>query len=630
MKFNFGRLASFLRGAPKSKGGYNVVQLRSLLDMPGATKATLKNAVQDVLDAELMGRVKTMEQAHRREDRGTLLSAAQHVEQFFDELGETEKWAIRHLVRAIMYELEKNPRTAAIDRSMYYSYVVAESKERGGPRVDDDALRALSSRDRWPLTYTPYVQLLTPEGRVAHLREELRALSIAKKIARTHDLPVAGDSLDLTSAEQRAVRKLKLDLLPKVWGYRAGEHGDHTDFEKDSHYCENGGCLQRVSDPLMRNLQQICAGGRCYDQDVDMGAAAEHYDRAARTQKVRELLAGFLRTKAPDGRTMRDIMEQLAQRDVTRESSHLMSVLVGSARSLLALAAGDRGGSRYAAALVPHERRLPVGHDGRSYFVVGRPLCWWSIKAVKALEDAGMSVQYADFGENGSQLHPSVREKIPLDHAQLPAILHPNGAYLGGYAELMRHLQALAEQERDESDDEFSGMRDRYVIVGKRGCSDCYGAIDRLEERDLPFTYLEHASRATLPTKVREGIPADFQTVPAIFWDGTFLGGYAELVRHLRERAEQKDDAGDSAMQDDDEPPYVVVGREGCPWCRRALELLDEHDLPIDYLELTSRAALPAKVRDRIPADFRTVPAIFLPDGKFLGGYNELERHLRN
>lgn len=71
---------------------------------------------------------------------------------------------------------------------------------------------------------------------------------------------------------------------------------------------------------------------------------------------------------------------------------------------------------------------------------------------------------------------------------------------------------------------------------------------------------------------------------------------------------------------------YVIIGRHGCTPCRKAVNLVMGRALPMVYLE--HGPSLTADVRRAIPDTHTTVPAIFLPDRTFLGGYNELKQLL--
>ena len=72
---------------------------------------------------------------------------------------------------------------------------------------------------------------------------------------------------------------------------------------------------------------------------------------------------------------------------------------------------------------------------------------------------------------------------------------------------------------------------------------------------------------------------------------------------------------------------YVIIGRDQCNFCDAAKALLAGAKLP--YLQYNvqdpdSRWLL-ALIRQ---AGHKTVPQIFAPDGRYIGGYSELKKDL--
>lgn len=65
----------------------------------------------------------------------------------------------------------------------------------------------------------------------------------------------------------------------------------------------------------------------------------------------------------------------------------------------------------------------------------------------------------------------------------------------------------------------------------------------------------------------------------------------------------------------------VVYSKDPCPYCVRAMRLLDEKGVAYEEIDLTDR---PDEI-NRIKAEtgWMTVPIILI-DGKLIGGYNDL------
>lgn len=72
---------------------------------------------------------------------------------------------------------------------------------------------------------------------------------------------------------------------------------------------------------------------------------------------------------------------------------------------------------------------------------------------------------------------------------------------------------------------------------------------------------------------------------------------------------------------------YVVISRNQCTFCDRAKAVLRSQRLPFTEYNVQSKSSmwlLPLLLK----ADLKTVPQIFSPDGRHIGGYAELEKEL--
>jgi len=70
---------------------------------------------------------------------------------------------------------------------------------------------------------------------------------------------------------------------------------------------------------------------------------------------------------------------------------------------------------------------------------------------------------------------------------------------------------------------------------------------------------------------------------------------------------------------------YTVIGRDDCIWCDKAVNLLEEKDLEYSYVLVEFNKWLITLMR---AAGYTTVPLIFGPDTKVIGGYTELKEIL--
>jgi glutaredoxin len=67
---------------------------------------------------------------------------------------------------------------------------------------------------------------------------------------------------------------------------------------------------------------------------------------------------------------------------------------------------------------------------------------------------------------------------------------------------------------------------------------------------------------------------------------------------------------------------YAIIGRDDCIWCDRAKGLLEEKGLEYTYVLVEYNRWLVTLMQ---AAGYKTVPLIFSPDNKVIGGYTELE-----
>lgn len=69
---------------------------------------------------------------------------------------------------------------------------------------------------------------------------------------------------------------------------------------------------------------------------------------------------------------------------------------------------------------------------------------------------------------------------------------------------------------------------------------------------------------------------------------------------------------------------YTIIGKSSCPYCVKAMQVLDTMNLKYQYTSLDTNESA---VEEFKRAGYKTVPQIFLGD-RHIGGYNELEDHL--
>jgi glutaredoxin 3 len=69
-------------------------------------------------------------------------------------------------------------------------------------------------------------------------------------------------------------------------------------------------------------------------------------------------------------------------------------------------------------------------------------------------------------------------------------------------------------------------------------------------------------------------------------------------------------------------PEVKVYTKDPCPFCVRAIRLLNELHVPFEEIDLTGKDEEIQKIKNE--TGWRTVPIIMV-DGKLIGGYTDLQ-----
>jgi glutaredoxin len=71
--------------------------------------------------------------------------------------------------------------------------------------------------------------------------------------------------------------------------------------------------------------------------------------------------------------------------------------------------------------------------------------------------------------------------------------------------------------------------------------------------------------------------------------------------------------------------PYVIIGAANCIYCQKAKAVLMNKYSDYNYFDLAKEPW----IKDLMKlSQLKTVPQVFTPEGKLLGGYEELVAHL--
>jgi ribonucleoside-diphosphate reductase alpha chain len=139
--------------------------------------------------------------------------------------------------------------------------------------------------------------------------------------------------------------------------------------------------------------------------------------------------------------------------------------------------------------------------------------------------------------------------------------------------------------------------------------------------------YLEQTQSVNLSFK--EDADADYISDVHIM---AYQGGLHTLY-YLRGESVQRNALKEEQMVNrdkgraDDKDLFIVITKEGCPWCEKAIKLLADNDASRFAIDRKDEEAV--KFGQYVPSSHTTFPQIFKYDGsgttpRFIGGYNEL------
>ena len=79
-------------------------------------------------------------------------------------------------------------------------------------------------------------------------------------------------------------------------------------------------------------------------------------------------------------------------------------------------------------------------------------------------------------------------------------------------------------------------MSTRYTIFGHQACGFCRQAKAVMEQKDLPFRYVDIHAEGISKADLSKTIGQPVNTVPQIFYGTEYIGGFEALQKHLAQR----------------------------------------------------------------------------------------------
>ena len=80
---------------------------------------------------------------------------------------------------------------------------------------------------------------------------------------------------------------------------------------------------------------------------------------------------------------------------------------------------------------------------------------------------------------------------------------------------------------------------ERFTVFGREGCGFCVRAKQVLEDKSLPFRYIDIHKEGISATDLEKTIGKPVETVPQVFHGTDYIGGFAELETYLKDIIEK-------------------------------------------------------------------------------------------
>ena len=71
----------------------------------------------------------------------------------------------------------------------------------------------------------------------------------------------------------------------------------------------------------------------------------------------------------------------------------------------------------------------------------------------------------------------------------------------------------------------------------------------------------------------------------------------------------------------------IVYGTSKCSWCNRVSKMLGENEIEVEKIDVSGNKVLIKEMQKAAGKKVITVPQVII-DGKFVGGYTEVERFI--
>ena len=75
---------------------------------------------------------------------------------------------------------------------------------------------------------------------------------------------------------------------------------------------------------------------------------------------------------------------------------------------------------------------------------------------------------------------------------------------------------------------------DRFTVFGRPGCGFCVRAKEVLENRQLPFLYVDIHKEGISKADLEKTVGKPVETVPQVFHGQKYIGGFTELEAYLK------------------------------------------------------------------------------------------------
>jgi len=133
-----------------------------------------------------------------------------------------------------------------------------------------------------------------------------------------------------------------------------------------------------------------------------------------------------------------------------------------------------------------------------------------------------------------------------------------------------------------------------FYIYGNINCPYCILTKNLLIKNNINYQFGEIIDILKFNKKINR----DFTTIPIIYFNDKYIGGYTELIKYIKN-------------------DIIIYGKLDCKYCIMAKQLLDDKNIKYVF----------KNIKELLYHNFKTIPIIYI-NNNYIGGYKELFEYI--